>query len=141
VAAEQLVVQDGTVRAPDGRTVRYGELVSGDTLHVRAQPQSRLRDAKTRAYMGQPFRRVDIPAKVTGQVAYVHDLRLPGMVHARVVRPPSYGAQLRTFDAAAVQRLPGVVKVVRDGSYLAVIAEREHQAINAMRVLSRNAQW
>ena len=82
--------------------------------------------------MGQPVPRVDIPAKVTGGAAYVQDMRLPGMVHARVVRPPSYGAQLTECDTAAVEKLPGVVKVVRDGNFLAVVAEKEFQAIKAM---------
>ena len=79
--------------------------------------------------------RVDIPAKVTGGAAYVQDMRLPGMVHARVVRPPSYGAQLTECDTAAVEKLPGVVKVVRDGNFLAVVAEKEFQAIKAMKAL------
>ena len=63
-------------------------------LHVQAQPKSKLKDPATFKVMGQSVPRVDIPAKVTGGAAYVQDLRLPGMVHARVVRPPSYGAQL-----------------------------------------------
>ncbi len=75
--------------------------------------------------------RVDIPAKVTGGAAYVQDMRLPGMLHARVVRQPSPGAVLQTFDAGPVERMPGVVKVVRDGSYLAVVAAKEWQAIKA----------
>ena len=74
--------------------------------------------------MGQPVPRVDIPAKVTGGAAYVQDMRLPGMVHARVVRPPSYGAQLTECDTAAVEKMPGVVKIVRDGNFLAVVAEQ-----------------
>src|SRR6185369_482702 len=85
--------------------------------------------------------RVDIPAKVTGGVAYVQDLRLEGMLHGRVVRPPSYKATLASVDTAAVEKMPGVVKVVRDGSYLAVIAEKEWQAIKAMRALVRVATW
>ena len=83
--------------------------------------------------IGKRLPRVDIPAKVTGGAAYVQDLRLPGMVHARVVRPPSYGARLRRVETAAVERMPGVLKVVRDGSFLAVVAEREYQAVTAMR--------
>jgi CO/xanthine dehydrogenase Mo-binding subunit len=85
--------------------------------------------------------RVDIPAKVTGGAAYVQDMRLPGMVHARVVRPPSYGAQLTECDTAAVEKLPGVVEVVRDGSFLAVVAEKEFQSIKAMNALAAAAKW
>jgi CO/xanthine dehydrogenase Mo-binding subunit len=86
-------------------------------------------------------RRVDIPAKVTGGPAYVQDLRLPGMAHGRVVWPPSYGATLRNVDTAVAVKLPGVLKIVRDGSYLAVVAEREYQAVLAMRALAAAAQW
>src|ERR1700730_17868710 len=91
--------------------------------------------------MGQPIPRIDIPAKVTGGAAYVQDMRLPGMVHAGVVRPPSYGAQLTECDTAAVEKLPGVVKIVRDGNFLAVVAEKEFQAIKAMHALSAAAKW
>src|SRR6202043_1029055 len=79
--------------------------------------------------------------KVTGGVAYIQDMRLPGMMHARVVRPPSYGAQLTECDTSAVEKLPGVVKVIRDGNFLAVVAQREFQSIKAMRALSAVAKW
>lgn len=141
VDAAQLKAENGKVLAADGRSFSYGELVAGDVLHVRAEPKSKLKDPKTYTIVGRPFPRVDIPAKVTGGVAYLHDLRLPGMVHARVVRPPSYGARLRSVDAAKVEKMPGVLKVVRNGSYLAVIAAREYQAVQAMRVLAAAAQW
>jgi CO/xanthine dehydrogenase Mo-binding subunit len=141
VAPDQLSVQDGVVRASDGRSAAYGELVADRTLHVRAEPVSPLRDARARTVMGRALPRVDIPAKVTGGEAYVHDLRLAGMVHARVVRPPSRGATLAEVAAARVEKLPGVLKIVRDGSYLAVIAEREWQAIVAMRALESAARW
>ena len=141
VPADRVSVQNGTVRADDGRTIAYGELVKGQDLRIRAQPRSALKDPGARAVMGRPMQRVDIPAKVTGNAIYVQDVRLPGMVHARVVRPPSYGARLRTLDAGAVEKLPGVLKVVRDGSFLAVVAEREYQAVTAMRVLAKGAAW
>ncbi len=138
---ENLRTEKGEVIAPDGQRLRYGELVSGDMLHVQAQPTSRLKDPATFKVMGQPVPRVDIPAKVTGGAAYVQDLRLPGMVHARVVRPPGYGARLTECDTAAVEKLPGVVKIVRDGNFLAVVAQKEYQAIKAMNALSAAAKW
>jgi len=78
---------------------------------------------------------------VTGAPAYVQDVRLPGMLHARVVRPPSYGAKLVSVDVDAVARRPGVAKVVRDGDFLAVVADREWTAIQAMRELAERARW
>ena len=116
---DSLRTEDGSVVAPDGRRLSYGDLVAPEMLHVRAQPESVLKDPRAFKVMGKPVARVDIPAKVTGGAAYVQDLRLPGMVHARVVRPPSYGARLAAVDTAAVERVPGVIKVVRDGDFLA----------------------
>ena len=139
--AENFRTENGAVIAPDGRRVAYGELVAGDWLHVQAQPTSPLKDPSTFRVIGQPVPRVDIPAKVTGGAAYVQDLRLPGMVHARVVRPPGYGAQLTACDTAAVEKLPGVIKVVRDGNFLAVVAKKEFQAIKAMAALAAAAKW
>jgi nicotinate dehydrogenase subunit B len=138
---ENLRSENGEVIAPDGRRLRYGELVSGEMLHVQAQPTSKLKDPASFRLIGQPVPRVDIPAKVTGGAAYVHDMRLPGMVHARVVRPPGYGARLMECDTAAVEKLPGVIKVVRDGNFLAVVTQKEFQAVKAMNALAAAAKW
>jgi CO/xanthine dehydrogenase Mo-binding subunit len=137
----QLKVRSGQVVSDNGHALEYGELVSGQMLHVTAQPQSKLRDPHDFIVMGTPMKRVDIPAKVTGGVAYVQDLRLPNMAHGRVVRPPSRTAQLLDIDTSTVERMPGVLKVVRDGRFLAVIAEGEWQAVAAMRRLASVARW
>jgi hypothetical protein len=139
VAPNTLNVKEGVVTAVDGRRLEYRELVAGQALHVRASAQS-VR-AKTRNVIGKPVPRVDIPGKVTGGVAYVQDLRLPGMVHARVVRPPQHGAKLVSLDTARAERMPGVLRVVHDGSYVAVIATREFEAVRAARALSDRAKW
>jgi CO/xanthine dehydrogenase Mo-binding subunit len=141
VAADTLQARDGAVVATDGRRIGFGELVAGDLLRVNAQPQSRLKKPATYTVVGKPLQRVDIPAKVTGGVAYVHDLRLPGMVHGRVIRPPGYGARLRGVNSANVQKMPGVIHIVRDGSFLAVVAQKEFQSVAAMRALSTAASW
>ncbi len=139
--AENLRTENGSVVAPDGQRLGYGDLVAADMLHVQAQVKSNLKDPATYKVMGQPVPRVDIPAKVTGGAAYVQDMRLAGMVHARLVRPPSYGAELTECDTSSVEKLPGVVKVVRNGNFLAVVAKKEFQAIKAMRALSAAAKW
>jgi len=141
IPAESLQTESGKVVAPDGRQLAYGDLAASDMLHVEAQATSNLKDPAAYKIMGQPVPRVDIPAKVTGGEAYVQDMRLAGMLHARLVRPPSYGAELRDCDAASVEKLPGVVKVVRNGNFLAVVAQKEFQAIKAMRALSLAAKW
>jgi nicotinate dehydrogenase subunit B len=139
--AEDLHTENGAVIAPDGRRLGYGDLVASDMLHVQAQAKSKLKDPATFKVMGQSVPRVDIPAKVTGGQAYVQDMRLPGMMHARVVRPPSYGAQLTDCDTAVIEKMPGVVKVIRDGNFLAVVAAKEFQSIKAMKALSASAKW
>jgi len=139
--ADNFRTENGAVISPNGQLLGYGDLVAADMLHVQAQAKSKLKDPATFKVMGQPVPRVDIPAKVTGGAAYVQDMRLPGMVHARVVRPPSYGAQLTDCDTSAVEKLPGVVKVVRDGNFLAVVAKKEFQAIKAMNALTAVAKW
>ncbi len=141
VDATGLRTEGGAVLAPDGRKVAYGALVDGLDLHVKAQPQSPLKAPRDFRLIDHPFARIDIPAKVGGGAAYVHDLRFDGMVHARVVRPPSHGAALVSLDARAAQALPGVVKIVRDGDFLAVVAEREWAAIKAMNGLAMGARW
>jgi CO/xanthine dehydrogenase Mo-binding subunit len=141
VPADQLTVADGVVSAPGRPGVGYGELVTGDVLHVRATPDSALIDPRRHRVVGKALARLDIPAKVTGGAAYVQDLRLEGLVHARVLRPPSPDATLRTFDADAVSSLPGVLHVVRDGRFLAVIAEREWQAVSAWRRMAAVTSW
>jgi nicotinate dehydrogenase subunit B len=141
VPAENLRTNNGAVVASDGRWINYGDLVAADMLHVQAQPTAKLKDPATFKIMGQSVPRVDIPAKMTGGLAYIQDLRLPDMLHARIVRPPSYGAELIDCDAAAVEKLPGVVKVVRDGNFLAVVARKEFWAIKAMTALAAVAKW
>ncbi|MFK4446076.1 nicotinate dehydrogenase subunit B [Caballeronia udeis] len=140
VSAEQLRIRNGIIAAPDNRTLTFGEAVSGLDLRRNAEPQSQLIAPTRHHVIGQSIQRIDIPGKVTGGASYVQDMRLPGMLHARAVRPPSYGARLISIDSQ-VERMAGVVKMVRDGSYLAVVAEDEWQAIQAMRALERSALW
>jgi CO/xanthine dehydrogenase Mo-binding subunit len=146
-AATQLNVAPETLHAEAGQILGgpqplgYGALVADQMLHVEAQPTSKLKTTDQFKVMGKPLGRVDIPGKVTGGMAYVQDLRLDGMLHGRVVRPPSYQAKLVSADTAKIEQMPGVVKVIKDGSYLAVIAQQEWQAVKAMRTLAATASW
>ncbi len=141
IPASALRAEGGTVLAADGQRIGYGDLVNDALLSADAQPTSHLTPAADFTIMGRPMHRVDIPAKVTGGAAYVQDMRPSGMLHARVVRPPSYGAELKRVDTAGAERLPGVVRIIRDGNFLAVAAEREWAAIQAMRHLATTAEW
>jgi CO/xanthine dehydrogenase Mo-binding subunit len=141
VPREGLKAQDGAVVAADGRRLGFGVLIKDELLHVTADGRSELTDPAHYRLIGRPVHRVDIPAKVSGGPAFVHDLRLPGMLHARVVRPPSYRATLLHVDTTPIAKMPGVRAVHRDGNYLAVIAEREYQAVAAMDALAKAATW
>jgi nicotinate dehydrogenase subunit B len=141
IDAARVAADQGRIVAADGRSARYGELVADNLLHVQAQEESKLVAPDQFRFMGKSLPRVDIPAKVTGAAAYVQDMRLPGMVHARVVRPPSPGATLTEFDATGVESMPGVLKIVRDGNFIAVVATQEFQAVQAMRTLATAVRW
>jgi CO/xanthine dehydrogenase Mo-binding subunit len=138
-AADSLDLSDGVATAPDGQSISYGELVSAFSLHVAARPDMPRR-TKGRKLIGEDLPRVDIPAKVSGGAAYVQDMRLPGMLHARVVRGPSDGTRLKAADFDAVAKLPGVEKIVREGRFTAVLARSEWQAVKAQRAL-QTAGW
>jgi nicotinate dehydrogenase subunit B len=141
VAADTLRIDDGVISAADGRKLGYGELVKGAELHRQAAPESVLQAPAQYRLIGKVVPRIDIPAKVLGGAAYVQDLRPPGMVHARVVRPPSAGASLRSLDSSAVERMPGVLKVVRDGRFIGVLAQGEYQAVRAAAALAAACSW
>jgi nicotinate dehydrogenase subunit B len=144
IAVDAVRLDAGKVVAPDGRSMHYGAAIAGlnkPGLHRLASATSPLRDPSAYRLIGTPAQRVDIPAKVTGGAAYVQDLRLPGMLHARVVRPARLGASLAGVDTAAVARMPGVKKIVRDGNYLAVLADDEWRAVCAMRALTLATRW
>jgi CO/xanthine dehydrogenase Mo-binding subunit len=141
LAAEELTVSEGIITAPDGRKLGYGELAAGLDLHREVTATVTPKPQKGQTIVGRSVPRSDIPAKVTGGAAYVQDIRLPGMVHGRVVRPPRYSARLDNVDETAARAIPGVVAVVRDGSFLAVVTEREEQAIKARDALIGAAKW
>lgn len=121
--------------------MNYEEAAQGVNLHQQAKPVSPKSDPSEYRYIGHSIPRVDIPAKVTGGAAYVQDMRLDGMLHARVVRSSNADAQLEEIDIRTVEAMRGVVKVVRDGNFLAVLAEREWEAVQALRALRERAKW
>ena len=141
VAPDQLTAADGIISAPDGRKVGYGDLVAGLDLNREATAKATPKPVANHKIVGRSVPRFDIPAKVTGGMAYVQDMRLPDMLHGRVVRPPRYGSKLDSVDEAAAKAVPGVVAVVRDGSFLGVVAQREEQAIKARDALLKSATW
>jgi len=141
VAPTELSVEDGVVRA-HGAQVSYGELIGGKNFSIKLDKQAPLKAPATYKIVGKPVQRDDIPPKVAGQFTYVQDVRVPGMLHARVVRPPAIGAALQSVDESSITDIPGVVKVVRQNNFLAVVAETEWSAIRASRQLKANwSEW
>jgi len=139
---ERLSVKDGTIIDPaTGRSTTYWALFGGQRFGRQFSGIGRLKSPEEHKIVGTAAKRLDLPEKVTGQPMFVHDLDLPGMVHARVVRPPHYNARLVNADIEAARQMPGVINVVRDGSFLAVVSEREDQAINALNALRASAVW
>jgi CO/xanthine dehydrogenase Mo-binding subunit len=131
IAPGQVEMRDGAAHAPDGRQIGYGELAASLSLEVAVRLDMPRRQGG-KSVIGQDLPRLDIPAKVSGGEAYVQDMRLPGMLHARVVRGPSDGTKVKAADVAAVEKMPGVVKIVRDGGFMAVIADHEWRAVKAL---------
>jgi len=142
VPAAQLRTANGFVVGA-GKRIGYGELAAGQDLHRDLDTHMPLRSSKEHKFIGQSVQRVDIPNKVLGALTYVHDVRLPDMLHGRVVRPPYAGADhtaplgdsLIAVDHDSIRHLPGIVKVVVQGDFVGIVAEREEQAIAAMRQL------
>ena len=140
VAVEKLTVAGGAISASPVR-LTYWEVAKDVNFKREATATAKPKPPSQHKVIGKSLPRRDFPAKVTGGPAFVQDMRLPGMVFGRVVRPPSYRAKLASVDESAVKTMPGVVAVVRDGSFLAVAAEREEQAIKAAQVLRASAKW
>jgi nicotinate dehydrogenase subunit B len=138
---EQLTVEDGVIRPRHGGgTVTYWELAPEIDLAREATGEIAPKDAGELRIIGKALPRLDIPAKISG-AAFIHDIELPGMLHGRLVRPPSCRARLVGADLDAARATPGVRAVVREGSFLGVVAEREEQAVRAMSLLARRSQW
>jgi nicotinate dehydrogenase subunit B len=137
---EDLKVLDGVVSAGNKR-ISYGELIGGKSFALKldhAKPAAG-KDPKDYKFVGKPVSRVDIPDKVTGRFTYMQDFHVPGMLHGRVVRPPAIGATLESVDETSIKDVAGVVKVVRQGNFLGVVAESEWGAIKAAQKLK--ASW
>ncbi len=149
VPVDQLAVREGvvSVKTEPSRKATYGELIgskrfnatlTGDDINA-TTGAAKVKAVQDLEIVGQSLPRFDIPPKVDGSLKWAVDVKLPGMVHARNVKPPVAGAQLGSIDESSVRDMPGFVKVVSKGNYVAVVCEREEQAISAARQLK--AEW
>src|SRR6202171_2671027 len=139
LAVEDLAIEDGLIRGRDNRSVSYGELIAGENVRLELADHVPVKTVDSYTIVGQSVPRIDLAAKATGELVYVHDVRMPGMLHRRVVRPPYAGAHagavvgpsLVALDEASVRDIPGLVAVVRIGDFVGIVAEREENAIKA----------
>ena len=145
VDPSSLTVSGGVISGgPKGATVSYGALIGGQKLNVIVNPADPppLKNPADYEYVGKPLPRLAIPAIMTAsEPYYLQNIRLPAMLHGRVLRPPSPNAQLLSLPTAAASQIEGVVKVVKNGSFVGVVAETEWAAIQAVSALRETATW
>jgi nicotinate dehydrogenase subunit B len=140
IAKGDLAVKDGVVSPKSGgKHVSYAQLVGNRDFNLKVDPKAQLKDPKDYTIVGKPVARLDIPAKVTGRFTYMQDFKLPGMLHARVVRPAAMKAALQSFDDSACRAIAGYVGATRKGNFLAVVARNEWAAIQASNAIK--ATW
>ena len=138
VKREDAVARDGRIEA-NGRSVTYAEIIGDRTFALKVDPKAVWKDPASYTIVGKPVARLDIPAKVTGRFTYMQDFKVPGMLHARVVRPAAMKADLQSVDDSAAKLVPGYVATVRDRNFLAVVAQTEWGAIKSAQALK--VQW
>ncbi len=152
--ADQLVVSSGviSVKADPTKKASFADLVGGQKLNTAVSPRAKLKTPDQYQVIGKSIPRDDIPAKIAGEFMYVNDVKVPGMLYARVVRPlrglPAgngalatvplgtlHNATLDHVDESSIKNLPGLVKVVTKRDFVAVVAQREEQAVAASKAL------
>jgi CO/xanthine dehydrogenase Mo-binding subunit len=137
---EDLVVTKGVIGPKSGGdTVTYAELIGGKNFALKVDPAAPTKNPADYKIVGKPILRLDIPGKLMGQFTYMHDFRVPGMLHGRVVRPPALDAKLESVEESSIKDIPGIVKVVREENFLGIVAQNEWSAVRAAREI--NATW
>src|SRR5919106_2507772 len=145
---EKLVVKDGVVSVAGDpkKNVTYAQLIGGKKFNVRitatdtgwnmkVAPEVRAKDVKDYKIVGTSQKRLELPPKLTGEFVYAHDVRVPGMLHGRVVRPPTITSKPASIDESALKSIPGLVKVVQEVSFVGVVCATEWAAIKAAKAL------
>jgi nicotinate dehydrogenase subunit B len=145
---DKLTVQNGVVSVVGNAAnkVSYGQLVGGKRFNtkitatgsgfdMKVAPEVKAKDPKDYKIVGQPVKRIELPGKLTGEHVYAHDVRVPGMLHGRVVRPPVVNTEPTNIDESSVKNISGFVKVVREGSFVGVVARTQWAAIKAAEAL------
>jgi len=141
LAAEQLKAPVDRLEAKDGAVfvkghaeskVTYAQLTQGKRIERHLDGQAQIKEVSELKVMGKPTKRSDAEQKVTGKAQYAGDIRLPGMLYAKVLRPPAHGAQLKSVDTSAAEKIEGV-QIVRDKDLVAVLHEKPDVAEKALK--------
>lgn len=133
--AGQLTVSDGVITGKSGRKITYAELIGSKRFDLPISATAKRRSPSQWTVLGKPVPALDRATLITGQFEFVHNVRLPGMLHGRVVRPPEVGATVVSVDEGSVKQIPGLVKVVVRNDFVGVIAEKQWHAAQAARQL------
>jgi CO/xanthine dehydrogenase Mo-binding subunit len=138
VPVDQVTVRDGVV-SHQSRKTTYGELIGGRKFNLALNTNAKRRHPREWTVLGTPVKRLDMPEMATGTLEYVHNVRIPGMVHGRLVRPPTVGATVVSVDESSVKGFPGLIKVVVKNNFVGVVCEKQWQAVQAANRL--NVSW
>ena len=143
IVNEELVLYDGRVSVKaSNRFLTFPEILEGIQLEKEVTTPVQIKTKNEYRYVGKAIPRTDIEEMVQGKVTYIHDLRFPGMVHARVVRPPGYESELLQIDDSGLKgEVSGVLKIVVKGNFVGIITQREYQAVKAERHLKSHTKW
>ena len=136
-----LQVNNGVIQGGPDKEISYWELLEGRYLEEKINGEAPIKDHKDHIHVGKAVPRDDIRKLVRGEPHFVHDLRLPDMVHASVLHPPVYKSKLVSIDLDTIKDQEGILKVIEDGSFVAVIAKREYQAVKAWQQLKESSKW
>lgn len=133
VSAEQLIIENGVFysTADRSKNMSYGKVIGGKKINLTLNARAVPKNPSTYKILGTSVPRYDVPPKATGEFEYVHNIRLPAMIHGKVVRPPAIGAKLISVDESSVRSLPGNVKVIVRRDFVAVAADTQWEAMKA----------
>ena len=133
--AGELTAADGVITGKSGRKITYAELIGNKRFDLPLSATAKRRSPSQWTVLGKPVRAIETAALMTGQFEFVHNVRVPGMLHGRMVRPPEVGATVASVDEESVKHIAGLVKVVTRSNFVGVIAEKQWQAVQAARQL------
>jgi nicotinate dehydrogenase subunit B len=141
VPASDLVARDGlvTLKTDPTRSAGYGDLIGGRRFNLQLDQSAARKHPREWSVLGTPVPRVDMRDMVMGRFEFVHNVKVPGMLHGRVVRPPEVGATVGSVDEGSIRELPGIVKVVVKGNFVGVVAQKPWQAMQGSERL--NVSW